>query len=370
MKISPKLNKIAFKNGMNASFNTYVNEIKAEIKAHGVDPENVSILRKFETIEVKKTDLEEGSRTAIKYVSTRTVDKVGDVIVPKGIILKQFKQYGMPVYWNHNYSIPQIGRDEWVKSDDWGLKVKQKYADTGENTLSDILWKLTSQDMNKQSSVGIIPLEVIKKGDSNFEAAKKALGEEWPEFNATKKSCNRIIAKSILFEHSDVGMACNSDTSVEEVSKMFKDAGADEQTLKQLGFYINEDGEEEYDDNNDELEANTEVDVSDSKKLDITKDDKSDKDNIVSSLESNVKINEENKEITISGDTADIAKIAKVDDTNVFYEEVKEDRVVKLIREPRVTRLISPPELDYSEIKSVIREAIKSEIRKKMGRLI
>jgi len=223
-----------------------VDSLKESLIESEIDFDNCEVLRKSFEIDIEeKAQLDVGSRTAIKYVSTRTVDQTGDIILPKGVDLKLFKKTGMPVFYNHDYSKPQIGRAEEIKSDEWGVKAKVRYADTGEGTLADVLWKLTSQDMNKQSSVGIIPTEVIRKGDGNFDDAVKVLTKEYPELKKTKGSLNRIIAKCILFEFSDVSLACNTDTEVLAVSKAFQEAGADEKLLKQLGFHVEEVEEED-----------------------------------------------------------------------------------------------------------------------------
>ena len=80
--------------------------------------------------------------------------------------------------------------------------------------------------MNKQSSVGLIPIEYVRKGEPQFEPTLKALKKEWPELRKTAKACRRIITKCILFEHSDVGLGMNSDTDVVAVAKRFKEEGA------------------------------------------------------------------------------------------------------------------------------------------------
>ena len=308
---------------------SYAEEIKKAVEAEGKNVDDLEVFRKDWATETK-AQLEEGSRTAIKYVSTRTVDQSGDVIVPKGITFKQFKKTGMPVFYNHNYSMPQIGRDEWIKSDDWGVKVKQVYADTGEGTLSNILWKLTQQDMNKQSSVGIIPLEMIKERDPEFKPAIKELAKEWPEFKSTQKACNRIITKALLFEHSDVSMACNTDTDVLAVSKMFSDAGADEKLLKQLGLpllgIVNEEVEEEVIPEEVTDDEVIEIDVDNMQVVKVTKDE---------------------------------IKIEKP-------EKKPEKKKVTMVKAPRFIKLISGPTVSQEEVD----EMVKAEIRKKLGRLI
>ena len=321
---------------------SYAEEIKKAVEAEGKNVDDLEVFRKDWATETK-AQLEEGSRTAIKYVSTRTVDQSGDVIVPKGVTFKQFKKTGMPVFYNHNYSMPQIGRDEWIKSDDWGVKVKQVYADTGEGTLSNILWKLTQQDMNKQSSVGIIPLEMIKERDPEFKPAIKELAKEWPEFKSTQKACNRIITKALLFEHSDVSMACNTDTDVLAVSKMFSDAGADEKLLKQLGLPLLGIVKEEEE----------EVDKFDLNEGDIEADESPDLDS-------------DDEVIEIDVDNMQVVKVTK-DEIKIEKPEKKpEKKKVTMVKAPRFIKLISGPTVSQEEVD----EMVKAEIRKKLGRLI
>ncbi|GAH70115.1 unnamed protein product, partial [marine sediment metagenome] len=254
----------------------------------------------------EKASLKDGERAAIKYVSTRTVDEVGDVIVPKGVVLKQYKKSGMPVFWGHNYSLPPIGSDEWIKADDWGLKAKTIYGDTGEGTLANIVWNLVQQGHQKQSSVGIIPLETIKKGEKEFATAIKELAKEWPEFRKTMKGCRRIITKALLFEHSDVSLGCNQDTNVLAVSKMFSEAGADETLLKQLGLpMLNvETIEEEEDEGSKDEVGEEDTEDMDGVSDNVVEDSKLDTEAEPEHNIGELALNREKGTITLKGDTA------------------------------------------------------------------
>src|SRR6056300_913053 len=130
-----KLNKLA-----NKLDSGVVDVLKEQLEDSGIDFNDCEVFRKSVESEIEtKSKLEEGSRTAVKYISTRTVDQSGDMILPNGVDFKLFKKGGMPVFFNHNYSIPQIGRAEEIKSDKWGVLAKVRYADTGEGTLADVL---------------------------------------------------------------------------------------------------------------------------------------------------------------------------------------------------------------------------------------
>ena len=354
MKRVIKLNKVLGKLD-----SAYADEIKKIVKDSNLDADDIDVYRKSYAIETK-AKLEDGSRTVIKYVSTRTVDQIGDVVVPKGMSFKQFKKTGMPVFYNHNYSMPQIGRDEWVKVDDYGVKVKMKYADLGEGTLADILWKLTSQDMNKQSSVGLIPLEVIRETDDNFSDAIKTLSKEWPEFKSTRKACKRIITKSIMFEHSDCASACNTDTEVLAVSKAFTEAGADEALLKQLGLPLMGIVKDEA------TAEDKEPIISDETIKDAVGD-------AVKEIVEELDLEEVKVDIEIVDETNETNETKETKETKETNEEVKEAIVevpvvkkVTLVRQPRVVKFIHGPSVTKAEFD----EIVQAEIRKKKGRLL
>ena len=213
-------------------------EIKALCEETGQHVEDLKVERKTYASVNKSEDEEisEEERWAIQYVSTRDVDSSGDVIIPKGVILSEYKKTGSPVFWGHDISMPPIGSDEWIKADDYGIKAKTIYGDTGEGTIADVVWRLVKQGHQKQSSVGIIPFEVVRRGDRDFPALEKELSDKWPEYKKNKKSVRRIIVKCLLFEHSNVGIGCNINTDVTAVSKAWTEAGADAELLKKAGI--------------------------------------------------------------------------------------------------------------------------------------
>ena len=356
MKKQVKLNKV-----INKLDSDFVKLLKEQLVKDGVDLDDCEVFRKnteavTDDIE-HKAKLEEGTRTAIKYISTRTVDQSGDIILPKGVDFKLFKKGGMPVFHNHDYSKPQIGIAESIKADEWGVMAKVRYADTGEGTLADVLWKLTSQGMNKQSSVGIIPTEIIRKGDDSFNSAVKILVAEYPELKKTKGDLNRIISKCILFEFSDVSLACNTDTDVLAVSKMYSDAGADAVLLKQLGLDVKMEEKDEVLDVLVDGDENRDAEVID---VVVEDNDVSVEEDIVA-----VKEGEEPPE-----------EVKRIPDSAFELEEKAEEVVivekkvekVTLVAEPTTVKLIHKPQFSIS--KDDIKKELSAEMRKKLGRLL
>ncbi len=205
-------------------------ELWKTAKDEGRDVDDLVVHRVVHSEAVKKENLEPGSRAAIKYVSVRTIDRDGEIIVPQGLKLHEFRKYGH-VLWNHNYSLPPIGSDEWIRPDDWGVKAKTLYADTGEGTLANTIWALVQQQHLKASSVGFIPLESYTQGDKRFADLLEKFRSEWPELRKSKTDVRRITTKAILLEHSDVSVPANVDAEIVAVAKSM---GADDKMLCEL----------------------------------------------------------------------------------------------------------------------------------------
>ena len=355
MKKVFKLSKIAGK--MDVGF---VSEIREELTKNGIEFDNADVYRKNWLPEDAdyKIQLEEGSRSAVKYVSTRTVDQVGDVIVPKGVNLNLYRKTGMPVFWNHNLSLPPIGSDSKIAADDFGIKATTRYGDTGEGTLANIIFSLVQQGHQKQSSVGIIPLEVIREDDDGFKPAIKALSKEWPEFGKNAKAVKRLITKSLLFEHSDVSLGCNTDTDVLAVSKAFVDNGADEELLKRLGLPLLQPIEWEVEEVG-EIKGSLEVPEVPDTAFELY--------DFGESIEivDKAKIEEECelawKEHDIELIEAAPEKVEEVFEINKVFEKVE-----LVEKAPERVELVQKAIFNREEIKKIISD----EVRRKMGRLI
>ena len=101
-------------------------------------------------------ELEPGERAVKMYVSTRDMDRDNEIILPKGMDLKQYLKSPV-VLESHDYSQLPIGKAEWIKADDYGVKAKISFAPTPEG---DKAWAL-AQFLPLTASVGFIPTEAI-----------------------------------------------------------------------------------------------------------------------------------------------------------------------------------------------------------------
>ena len=161
-------------------------------------------------------DIAEGERAVIKYVSTISVDRDGDIVLPKGVILDDFQKNPVVLY-GHNYGgamfggqgqLP-IGKDMWIKSTGKGLLAKQVYAN---HQMADDIYQMHKDGFGLASSIGFIPLKWVDKSDKKewdtvIGQVKKDYGVEDEHFTGA----SRIYTKTYLLEHSDVPVPSNPD---------------------------------------------------------------------------------------------------------------------------------------------------------------
>ena len=197
----------------------------------GIKPEAVEVKRSGTAREI--TGLEEGSRTAIQYFTTRTLDRDNEILVPKGAIMDQFKASNMQVFWNHDYH-QLIGSDDKIVCDDFGWKAWTRYAEHADpGARANLVWELKQQGHLKTNSVGFGILESTQPGHSDWNQVVDKLASEWEEFTSkVAKNASRIITKYMVIEHSDVGVPSNVDSTLiaaakshgakdEDIEKMF-----------------------------------------------------------------------------------------------------------------------------------------------------
>ena len=201
-------------------------------KEEGHTTEALRVCRATHSEKAKTGQGDLGPRTAVRYVSTRTIDRDNEVVVPKGVMLKDFEKSGQ-FLWGHNYSLPPLGSDNWIKADDWGIMAESVYGDTGDGTLAEVVWRLVQQGHQKTSSIGFVPLAWTEPGHNDWEKTITKLGNDWREFSKVADKVERVITKSVLLEHSDVAVPANPDATMVAVAKQFTD---DAKVLGYLGI--------------------------------------------------------------------------------------------------------------------------------------
>lgn len=190
------------------------------------------ILKRNPTSE-KFTIEEDDERVAVNYASTRKVDRDKEVIVPDGVILSQFKKAPV-LLWGHQWSETPIGSDRQIASDGYGLLAKSAFADTNKGRE---IWKLVKGRHLRTSSIGFVPMQYVSNGSEKFGPLVDKLSKLWPDFTRqVADNVRGIVPKSLLLEHSLVGVPANIDSLVLAVSSKSLDVTAD--ILKELGVDV------------------------------------------------------------------------------------------------------------------------------------
>jgi len=206
-------------------------EMLGQIQDHGIDPKDpdVVVCRKG-AVDLKGKPLDPQEKEVLQYVSTRDIDRDGEVLNPDGVVLTEFKK-APQVLWGHDYSIPPIGSDRVIEKDGYGVRALTKYADT---QLGNDIWLLRRDGHLNTSSVGFIPMKVVRKGDVGWSKLVDKLSKAWETTAEAFEKANAIIDKWLLLEHSDVAVPSNVNARTIAIGK---DAEAKElQALCTKGF--------------------------------------------------------------------------------------------------------------------------------------
>lgn len=147
--------------------------------------------------------LDKDSREFISVISTDAIDRVGDVMIPKGLRKKNYS--GNPVVlFNHDTNIP-IGVCRWIKPE--GNKLIAKTYITDKTQFGRDVFGLLQDGIIGAMSISFTPLNV------GLPTSKEL--KERPELvNATK-----IIREWELLEYSIVTIPCNPECLALAVAK-------------------------------------------------------------------------------------------------------------------------------------------------------
>ena len=186
--------------------------------------EEVEFIQKGAVIPEKELEIDVEERTVVKYVSTISVDRDGDIVLPDGIILDDFRKHptilyahkhGADMFGGGNDTLP-IGKDIWIKADKFGLKAKQKYA---KHQLAEDIFQMHVDGFDLASSIGFIPLEYQKNdGSKEWKEISKGVRDKYGLSKKDVDSAKIIFTKTYLLEHSDVPVPSNPDALAQAYS--------------------------------------------------------------------------------------------------------------------------------------------------------
>ena len=149
-------------------------------------------------------------------ISTDTIDRDREVLLPRGMDARDFTKAGMPVFWNHNYDMP-IAKGLSIKQGDHEIRASAQFAERPEDHVGefypDTFRALVNQGIANGVSVGFDPVEERKP----TKADKEKFGED----------VRRVFTSWKLTEFSIAPVQSNTDALVTGIEKgLIKKANA------------------------------------------------------------------------------------------------------------------------------------------------
>lgn len=147
-------------------------------------------------------EFNEAERSLVAYVSTKDVDRYGDIVMPEAFELEKYRKNPV-VLWAHDYETPPIAKAMWIKADERGLLAKVVFAKT---QLGDEVFGLYKDGFMQAFSVGFIP-------KAWHDERRVAEGDSGEGQNI------RVYDKVELIEFSAVPVPANAEALALAISK-------------------------------------------------------------------------------------------------------------------------------------------------------
>ena len=187
-------------------------DIAKEIK---IEADDIDYIRKGiptgGDISVKKEE-----RAVIRYITTASIDRDKEIVVPSGAILDDFRE-NPSVLYAHKYGDLPVGKDIWIKIDEKGVLAKTVYA---KHQFADDVYNLVTDGFLRANSIGFIPVKAVTKEDKKeWKTAAEMLMKDYGLDEEIIDGAERIYTKWLLLEHSDVPVPSNPQALNLAVSK-------------------------------------------------------------------------------------------------------------------------------------------------------
>lgn len=130
-------------------------------------------------------EINEKENTLTSFVSTNSVDRMGEVLDPSGADLSNYRKNPV-VLWAHDYSQPPIGKALWAKRSGDGILAKMEFAPTA---FAQEIKKLYQEKFLNTFSVGFIPKNWVD-GKSQKDPARTYTQWEMLEYSAVPVPAN------------------------------------------------------------------------------------------------------------------------------------------------------------------------------------
>lgn len=165
-------------------------------KAYHLEGEIPFVRKGFVSSDVK---FAEGEKATIDYITTDSIDRDSEIVVPKGIVFDQFQRHPI-VPWCHDYKSLPLGKCLWIKRTDEGCVAKTQYA-VKSNPFAKQVYEFQKEGFPLGKSLGFIPLE-------------------WQDRDPKQnKGLKRVYLKTLTLEYSVVPIPNNPDALTVAVSK-------------------------------------------------------------------------------------------------------------------------------------------------------
>ena len=206
--------------------------------------------RKGVAAQTMMTDEEE--RSDKSFITTDTLDRDGEVVLPGGGDFTQFRKNPV-VTFAHRYDELPIGRALWLKRDEQngraGILAKTQYAakpkDWGDAPwLPSAVWALVQQEILKGKSIGFLPIEVRPPSKEDLNARP-----DWADVRL-------IIAKWLLLEYAVAPVPSNPDALVQSIGKGLV---VPESLLEAMGIMIPDGGAKQSQSRIDEIDEDEQI---------------------------------------------------------------------------------------------------------------
>lgn len=181
------------------------------IADHGLKYDDVQVIRKG--INPEDTKFKDGERSSVDYITTKAVDRDGEIVVPNGAVLDHYRKNPV-VLFGHDYKALPVGKSLWIKADDKGLISKTQYASAKANPKAEQIWNYRKEGFPMAKSIGFIPLEMVHREDFG-DLDLKALGLEEKDL----AGADVIYPKWLMLEYSDVPVPSNPEALELAISK-------------------------------------------------------------------------------------------------------------------------------------------------------
>lgn len=168
------------------------------------------------TVARAPTELNPGERSDVSWISTESVDRVGEVVLARGMDDSQFRLNPL-VTLGHNYDLPPVGKSLWRRRVHdgplVGIKAKTQYParpdgyPEREPWLPDQVFALIQAGLLRGKSIGFLPLEV------HVPEEQEIARHGWDE------QVRLVVDRWLLLEYACVSLPANQHALVEAVSK-------------------------------------------------------------------------------------------------------------------------------------------------------